>query len=118
MKPLVPIAALSMLGLCAATHACDVTGTAFNRSGQPMHAAVVRLVDLDSPHESFGVADTNAAFMIDADGASGQHMRLDLLGAPTRVTGSHIPTRSIIGQSGVFACTSGQTHQDVHVQID
>jgi hypothetical protein len=117
MKPLVLLASLSLLGATVAGQACDVTGTAFNRSGQPLQDAVVRLVDLDSPQQAVGVTGTNAAFTIGAANASGQHMRLDLLSKPTRVTGSNIPTRSIIGQSDVFACT-GQTHQDVHVQID
>ncbi|HEX6834052.1 MAG TPA: hypothetical protein VF132_11015 [Rudaea sp.] len=118
MKPLVSLVAVSLVFASAAASACGVTGVARNRAGEPLrHAAVVRLVDLDSMRESYATADARSGFAIDADGASGQRMRLDLLSAPTVVMGSRIPTRSIIGQSAVFAC-SGSTQQDVRVQID
>ena len=97
--------------------ACGVSGTAFNAWGKPLQDAVVRLVDLTSGHEVFGTTSASG-FMLDANGVSSPRMRIDVLGAPTRVVGSHIPTRSIIGQSPEFACSSAQITQDVHVQID
>lgn len=118
MKRSALVVVIASLLAAQAAGACGVTGNALNRAGQPLEWAVVRLVDLDSQRETFGYANGNNGFSLDNDGAPGQHVRVDLLGKPTVVTGSRIPTRSIIGQSDVFACTAGQAHQDVRAQID
>jgi hypothetical protein len=41
-----------------------------------------------------------------------------LISAPTVVTGSHLATRSIIGESETFACSNAQTMQDVRADFD
>ena len=99
---------------------CSVSGTAYDASGRPMRA-VVRLIDLQTQQAAFSATDEHAAFVFNAalPGASGSHYRLDVVSAPTIVTGTHIPTRSILGMSDSFACGGGQlAHQDVHVQVD
>ncbi|GAA0716849.1 hypothetical protein [Dokdonella soli] len=104
----------------AATDDCKVTGTAYDAAGRPLRGAVVRLVDLQTRQAAFLDADTHAAFAFDRVASAGvSRYRLDVLSPPTVVTGSHIPTRSVLGMSPTFACESGNlAHQDVRVQID
>ena len=118
MKRLFLFIGATLLLVCIAAPACEVTGTAFTLSGKPLNDAAVRLVDLDSQRSLYGYSGSNAAFDIDADGSMSQRMRLDVLSPPTQVTGTHIRTRSIIGQSAEFSCGSGQIHQDVHVAVN
>jgi hypothetical protein len=99
-----------------AAGACTVTGTAFDVDGRPLRDAVVRLVDVQTGQKAFSAADANAAFVIDSPSAGSY--RLDVLGPPTVVTGTKIPTRSILGMTNTFACGAGQaTRQDVRVQV-
>jgi hypothetical protein len=103
----------------AAFAACSVTGKAYDVGGRPMHDAVVRLTDLQTGQTAFSAADMNADFAFSpVDGGNGGPYRIDVLGYPTVVTGSKIPTRSIIGKTAEFGCSNGQSaHQDVHVQV-
>src|SRR3569833_513807 len=111
MKALVAALACSVL-ISAQAQACSVSGTAFAPHGKKMSWAVVRLVDLDAPNSAvYTTADGNAAFAFNG-AASGQRMRLDLISPLTVVTGSHVPTRSIIGQSETFSCANAQMMQD------
>lgn len=108
-----------VLGLYAAgaSAACNVAGTAFDASGQPMHDAVVRLVNLDTGLTAFSAADTRAMFAFSGiNGDSGRY-RLDILGPATVVTGTMIPTRSIIGKSDAFVCGGQAMRQDVRAQV-
>ncbi|HEY6942928.1 carboxypeptidase-like regulatory domain-containing protein [Dokdonella sp.] len=103
-----------------AAHAdgCRVTGTAYDADGRPLQSAVLRLVDLQTRQSAFIAADAKAGFSFDAVAPSdiGRY-RIDVLSAPTVVTGSRIPTRSVLGSSPTFACGSGQiARQDVTVQ--
>ena len=99
-----------------AAGACTVTGTAFDIDGRPLRDAVVRLVDVQTGQKAVSAADANAAFVI--DGPAAGSYRLDVLGPPTVVTGTRIPTRSILGMTNTFACGAGQAmRQDVHVQV-
>ena len=103
-----------------ATDACSVTGIAYDAAGKPLRTAVVRLVDLQTQHAAFSAADAHATFAFnDIVAADTGRYRLDVLGSPTKVTGSLIRTRSVVGTSSTFACGTGQlAHQDVHVQAD
>lgn len=117
---LILILATPVFGALAATDACSVAGTAYDSAGKPMRAAVVRLIDLQTRQSVFSAADSQAAFTFNDVAATdiGRY-RLDVLSAPTEVTGSHIRTRSVLGTSSNFACGSGQlARQDVHVQVD
>ena len=108
----------AFLFVAANAQACSVSGTAFTAHGHKVPGAVVRLTDLDaSQSAAFAVADANAMFAFDG-AASGQRMRLDLLSAPTVVTGSLLSTRSIVGQSEIFACTNAQMIQDLQAAVD
>jgi len=98
-----------------AAGACTITGTAFDAGGRPMRDAVVRLTDLHTGHAAFIAADSNASFVF-ADLPSNS-FRLDVLSPPTIVTGTKIPTRSILGMSDNFACSGQATRQDVRAQI-
>jgi hypothetical protein len=118
MKTVVVMSALTLLAVSASSSACSVTGTAYTVKGQPLHGAVVRLVDLDSQMQAFALTDASANYSIDANAMSGQRMRVDLVSDPTVVTGTHLFSRSIIGESEAFACSGGQSHQDVHAQVD
>jgi hypothetical protein len=118
MKSAVVMSAIALLAVAASGNACSVSGTVYTVKGQPWHGAVVRLVDLDSQAEAFAVADASANYSIDANAMSGQRMRVDLVSDPTVVTGTHLPSRSIIGQSESFACSAGQSHEDVRAQVD
>jgi hypothetical protein len=99
--------------------ACSVAGKAYDNGGRPLHNAVLRLVDLQTRQTAFRAADANANFVfegLDADG-SGRY-RIDVLGPATVVTGSKIPTRSIVGMTRGFSCSAGElAHQDVHAQV-
>lgn len=114
MPRLVLVAILAAAPLAAHATECRVTGTAFDAVGKPMRA-VVRVIDVNSGHSVFAATDTRAAFSLAVPGSG--NYRLDLISAPTRVTGSHLRTRSILGQSPVFACSSDVTvRQDVRDQ--
>jgi hypothetical protein len=109
---------LATPAIAAADAGCSVSGTAYASDGRPLDAAVVRLTDLDTRASVFGAAGRDASFAFVAPAAGGRY-RLDLLGAPTRVTGSHIPVRSVLGRSPPFACLAGQpAHQDVRAGPD
>lgn len=113
------VAGFACLILAAAqAQACSVSGTAFAPNGKKLSGAVVRLIDLDAPHAAvFTTTDANATFAFNG-AASGQRMRIDIISAPTVVTGSHVPTRSIIGESDTFACSNSQMMQDVRADYD
>lgn len=104
----------------AATDVCSVAGTAYDAAGKPLRTAVVRLVDLQTLRSEFSTADAHAGFTFSGvTAADTGRYRLDVLSAPTEVTGSHIRTRSVLGKSANFACGTGQlAHQDVRVQVD
>ncbi|HEX3896807.1 MAG TPA: hypothetical protein VHW73_11395 [Rudaea sp.] len=110
--------AIALFFVSASSAACSVTGTAYTLRGKPLQGAVVRLVDLDSQTQTFALTDTSANYSIDASNISGQRVRVDLISDATVVTGTHLPTRSIVGESDVFACSAGSAHQDVHIQVD
>ena len=93
----------------AAAQSCSVAGTAFDLRGQPQRNAIVRLVNQQTHQVSYGFTDENAAFQLPAE--SGQSYRLDMLGPAYKVTGSLIPTRSVVG-SAEFSCR-GSEHHDV-----
>jgi len=103
----------------AAFAACNVTGKAYDFGGRPMRDAVLRLTDLQTGQTAFRAADMNADFAFSSvDGGNGGPYRIDVLSHPTVVTGSRIPTRSILGQTAEFGCGGGQSaHQDVRVQV-
>lgn len=103
------------LPLACAAAGCRVSGTAYDVSGRPA-PAVIRLTDVDSGRQVFVATDRRAAFAI--DGPGGGPYRLDLLSHPTVVTGSRLPTRSIVGQSPLFTCAMGQQTQDVRAEVD
>lgn len=113
---------LPVCPLIAATDAgaaCRIAGTAYDASGRPLRAGVVRLVDLDTQRETFGAVDAQAGYAFDdiAPSDIGRY-RIDLLSAPTIVTGTRIPTRSIVGMSERFACGAGDVRRDVRAQVD
>jgi hypothetical protein len=117
---LVVVFSTQAFGALAATDDCRVAGTAYDAAGRPLRTAVVRLMDLQTRQAMFMTADAHATFAFDslAPADVGRY-RLDVLSEPTQVTGSRIPTRSVLGMSSSFACGAGQlAHQDVHVQID
>ena len=113
------IAALALLAatLCAHAETCSVAGTAYDPAGKPLRDAVVRLFNQETGQASYSVTDANATYRLSADGAGGQSFRIDLLSHPTVVTGTHIPTRSILGMSPAFACR-GTERQDVRALVD
>jgi hypothetical protein len=118
MNTVVLSAAITLLAVSTSSLACSVTGTAYTLRGKPLQGAVVRLVDLDSQMQAFALTDMSANYSIDASAISGQRVRVDLVSDPTVVTGTHLPTRSILGESDVFACAAGSAHQDVRIQVD
>lgn len=102
----------------AATGTCSVSGTAYDFGGRPLRAAVVRLIDTQSQRAELLATDAHADYVF-ADLAPGARYQLDLLSVPTVVTGTHLPTRSVVGKSSAFACAAGQTaRDDVRVQVD
>jgi hypothetical protein len=117
---LVLILSTQAVGAFAATDACSVSGTAYDSAGRPLRSAVVRLVDLESHKTAFSAADAHSGFSFsDVAAADTGRYRLDVLSAPTKVTGSRIPTRSVVGMSQSFACGAGQlARQDVHEQAE
>ena len=118
MKSGIAGVAATFVLLAAHAQACSINGTAFASHGGKAPGTVVRLVNLDSPAAPvFAVADANAAFAFEGH-SGGQRLRLDLLSAPTVVTGSLLATRSIVGESGIFSCTSGQMVQDLQAAVD
>ena len=118
MNTIVCSAAIALFAVSASSTACSVTGTAYTLRGKPLQGVVVRLVDLDSQTQAFALTDASANYSIDASGIAGQRVRVDLISNPTVVTGTHLPTRSIIGESDVFACSAGSAHEDVRIQVD
>jgi hypothetical protein len=117
----VVILILSMFASGAlAADGCRVAGTAYDSGGRPLGSVVVRLRDIDTGQAQFSAADQHAAFAFDGVAPSdiGRY-RIDLLSAPTVVTGTRIPTRSILGMTANFACGAGQVaQQDVRAAID
>lgn len=101
----------------ALADACNVSGMAYDSHGKPMRATV-RLIDLQTQQAAFSTTDANAAFVFNAALPSGGRYRVDLISAPTRVTGSRIPTRSILGMSESFSCGAQLAHQDVRAQVE
>jgi hypothetical protein len=96
---------------------CSVAGKAYDFSGRPMHDAVVRLTDLHTGQTAFSAANMNADFVFNGlNPDNAERYRIDVLSPPTVVTGTLLPTRSILGMTREFGC-SGQAHQDVRVQI-
>jgi hypothetical protein len=112
------ILALVLFGSCAVAAAqdCSVAGKAYDVDGRPLRATLVRLTNLETRQSSWGATDANADFRV--SGAGGGQYRLDLLSPATAVTGSHIPTRSVLGMTGDFSCRGGPEHQDVRAQAD
>jgi hypothetical protein len=108
-----PVLTLLLSTTCVAAYAgnCSVAGTAYDTSGKPLQNAVVRLVDEQTHQASFSATGADAAFQFSA--LDGQAYRLDMLGPEIKVTGSHIPTRSVMGMTSQFTCRSG-ARQDVH----
>jgi len=104
----------------AAGQDCSVAGKAYDSGGRPMRTAVVRLTNLQTQQVSLSATDANAAFSFSGLApADRQGYRLDVLSPPTVVTGSHIPTRSVLGIAQDFACNAARAeHQDVHAQVD
>jgi hypothetical protein len=117
---LVVLLAAPAISGTALADGCRVTGTVYDADGRPLRSAVLRLVDLETRQSAFSAADTKAGFSFDAVApADIGRYRIDVLSAPTTVTGSRIPTRSILGMTPTFACGSGQlARQDVRVQAD
>ncbi|HEY7872759.1 MAG TPA: carboxypeptidase-like regulatory domain-containing protein [Rudaea sp.] len=111
------LSAPALLATAAPANACDVSGTAYDFAGHPLRAAVVRLTDTQTRSAAFLVTDASAGFAF-ADLAPGARYRVDLLSAPTVVTGSRLPTRSIVGMSSAFTCMAGSTvRADVRMQV-
>jgi len=101
----------------AAFGACNVSGKAFDADGRPLRDAVVRLIDLQTGQAAFSAANGNAEFVINASDGSGRY-RIDVLSPPTVVTGTKIPTRSVLGMTRDFSCSAGElAHQDVRAQV-
>jgi hypothetical protein len=116
MSRLVFAAILAASPLAALAADCRVSGTVYNAVGKPMRG-VVRVVDVDSGRAVFGATDAKAAYSLDVSGSG--NYRLDLISAPTKVTGSHLRTRSILGQSPRFGCgRDSAVQQDVREQAE
>jgi hypothetical protein len=111
------VLALVLSAACASVAAqdCSVAGKAYDLAGRPMRATLVRLTNLETRQSSVGATDANADFRV--SGAGGGQYRLDLLSPATAVTGSHIPTRSVLGVTCDFSCSGGSEHQDVRAQV-
>lgn len=122
MDRLILIALLATLAFDAqaSTDTCRISGTAYDHSGRPLSAAVIRLSDRQTKQTTYRATDAKAAFAFDAlpADASGQRYRLDVLSPPARVTGSHIPRRSVLGIAPAFVCGAGEVVRvDVKVQV-
>ena len=107
---------LSASCACATAQECSVAGKAYDFDGRPLRATLVRLTNLETRQSSLSATDANAEFRV--NGAGGGQYRLDLLSPATAVTGSHIPTRAVLGMTTDFSCRGGPEHQDVHAQAD
>ena len=107
---------LSMPALALAD-TCSVSGTAYDLHGRPMQG-VVRLIDLQTQQAAFAATGANASFSFTAALPGDGPYRLDLVSEPSRVTGSRIPTRSIMGMSDNFSCRGALAHQDVRAQVE
>ncbi len=105
----------SQAAAALAAGACSVSGKAFDFHGRPLPDAVVRLIDLQTGQAMFQAVDANAGYTF--AGLGGGNYRIDLLSAPTVVTGTMLPTRSVLGMSNTFGCSTGMAHQDVKVQV-
>ena len=101
----------------ACADSCRVSGTAYDVHGKPVRG-VVRLIDLHTQQWALSTTDANAGFSFAAALPGDGPYRLDLISEPNRVTGSRIPTRSIVGMSEDFDCRSALAHQDVHAQVE
>ena len=118
MKAIVVAGLAASMFVAMGAQACSVSGTVFSPHGKKLPGAVVRLIDLDAPNSAvFATTDANATFAF-SGAASGQRMRLDIISAPTVVTGSLVATRSIVGESETFSCSGAQMMQDVHAAFD
>ncbi|KRE87523.1 hypothetical protein ASG75_05210 [Rhodanobacter sp. Soil772] len=117
---LIALLATLALDAQAAPDTCHIRGTAYDYTGHPLPTAVIRLVDQQTHQVAYRAADADAAFAF-ADlpvDASGQRYRLDVLSPATVVTGTHIPTRSVLGIAPAFACGAGQSvRADVRVEV-
>ena len=113
------ILATEAAGALAAGSACTIGGSALTLDGRPMPNAVVRLTDLQTGRTAFATVDAHSAYeFVGIESADAGRYRVDILSAPTIVTGSKIPTRSILGMSETFSCGAGlATRQDVRVQV-
>lgn len=112
------VLALVLSAACASAAAqdCSVAGKVYDVDGRPLRGAtLVRLTNLETRQSSLGATNANAEFRV--SGAGGGQYRLDLLSPATAVTGSHIPTRSVLGMTGDFSCRGGSEHQDVRAQV-
>jgi len=122
MIRLILIALLAALTLDAQAtpDTCRISGTAYDYTGHPLPMAVIRLIDRQTQLTAYRATNANAAFAF-ADlpvDPSGQRYRLDVLSPATMVTGSHIPTRSVLGIAPAFACAAGQNvRADVRVEV-
>jgi hypothetical protein len=117
---LIALLATSAFAAQASADTCRINGTAYDYNGRPLPAAVVRLIDLQTQQTAYQAADASAGFAfvdLPAD-TSRQRYRLDLISPAVVVTGTHIPTRSVLGIAPGFACGAGQTARaDVRVEV-
>jgi len=89
---------------------CHVAGTAYDETGHPLPAVVVRLVDRETGKASYRAVDANAKFEfadLSSDAGEGRY-RLDMLSPATVVVGTHIRTRSVVGIAPRFSCRENQ----------
>ena len=117
---LIALLATLALDAQATSDTCRISGTAYDYSGHPLPTAVVRLIDQQTHQTAYRAADANATFAFAdlPEDASGQRYRLDVLSPATVVTGTHIPTRSVVGVAPAFACGAGQSvRADVRVEV-
>lgn len=125
MNRLILIAFLAFLAILAfdahaSNDTCRISGTAYDYSGHPLPAALIRLSDRQTKQTTYRAADSKAAFVFDGLPAdpSGQRYKLDVLSSPILVTGTHIPTRSVLGIAPMFVCDAGAVARaDVKVQV-
>lgn len=111
---------LPMHAAFGAASTCSISGTAYDAAGNPLRG-VVRLVDRHTHQAEFRQTDGRAGFTfanLTADSSGGRY-QLDVLSPPTVVTGTRIPTRSILGIAPRFVCAAGSTARaDVRVQAE
>ena len=110
------VLATQAAGALAAGGACTIAGTAYRADGRPMPNAVVRLIDVQTGHAMFAAADDQSMFQFAGADDAGRY-RIDVLSPATIVTGTKIPSRSILGMSDSFACGGRSTRQDVRAQV-